>query len=242
MAERIPYYDMGRAATLGEAAIAVATPWHQRFESFPLVELRAEFQQAEHDLLLVMARARLQAQTDESNARAALALSNGREIQKPSQGYYRLRSQCLKLLKQQGAAQRDLALADAATTVLTAQDWFLRGESRRSEDWGASAAWLHDKSKSQRVHLVEAVEAYRQALRLDPREYWARYQLGRCLLALGGTSEAIEAFGGCIALRSDVPWGYGARGLACALAGRRDEAIADLNKAIEIDPAFQPAA
>ena len=217
MAERIPYYDMGRAATLGEAAIAVATPWHQRFESFPLVELRAEFQQAEHDLLLVMARARLQAQTDESNARAALRASRtGARDPKTVPGLLPIAQPMLEVAKATGRRTTRLGFgrrrdhcADGSRLVLARRIAAIGG-------LGGKRAWLHDKSKSQRVHLVEAVEAYRQALRLDPRQYWARYQLGRCLLALGGTSEAIEAFGGCIALRSDVPWGYGARGLACA--------------------------
>src|SRR5205814_2752921 len=87
--------------------------------------------------------------------------------------------------------------------------------------------------------LERAVQSYEEALALDPAHFWSRFQLGRCYLALGRGSAAVEALGACVVLRPDSPWGYSARGLALALQRRYDEALHDLNRAS--DRGFRPA-
>src|SRR5262249_11374702 len=94
---------------------------------------------------------------------------------------------------------------------------------------------------SNRKDVEEAIREYRLALQLDPRHFWGRFRLGRCLLALDESQEAVEVLSGCIALRPDSPWALSARGLAYALRWQQPEAMTDLERALSLDPDFRPA-
>ena len=137
--------------------------------------------------------------------------------------------------------RREEEQANDTTKPMTAQDHFFRGELLRDLDVGAGAAAMGNDKPLPRRHLNDVLAEYSQTLKLDPRHYWARFQLGRCLLALGRTPEAIEALGACIALRPNSPWGYTSRGLALALSDHPDDAMFDLDRAVELDPNFYPA-
>ena len=152
-----------------------------------------------------------------------------------------MRIRCLALLDEHVAARRDQQDSDRLQLPATAADYFLQGESHRCQDIGASTRLLGDESHQRGMYLAQAIEEYQQALRLDPRHYWARFQLGRAQLALGQTAEAIATLSACIAVRPKSPWAYTSRGLAYALAGRAEEALGDLDRAMQLDPNFQPA-
>ena len=242
VSERAPYYDSRRAKAVGEAGLAVAVPWGAHAERLPLSELRADFMQTHYNLVLLMARVNLQGDREAESLRAALALlDKAATIQLSSRGYYHLRSRCLALLGQPEAAQREQERAESPDTAVTAGDYFLQGELLRVEDAGSEFDPIRDETRPLREHLAKAIEEYRNALRLDPRHYWAQFQLGRCLLALGRGPEAVEALSACVAMRPDSPWAYSTRGLASALSGRPEEALVDLDRAVQLDPSFQPA-
>src|SRR5205823_4170342 len=90
--------------------------------------------------------------------------------------------------------------------------------------------------KPNRAALEKAVAEYRLALRAEPNHYWANFQLGECLMSLGRGEEGSQALNACVALRPDSPYGYGARGLALMTLQRVDDAAADFERAIQLDP------
>ena len=243
ISERVPYYDPQRANQVGEAALAICLPWGENAHKLPLVENRDNLLKSRYSLLLLLAQVKLHAARSEASIREALALlDRAANVQAPLRGNFELRSQCHLLLGDVRAAEADKYRANAPDISITPQDHFLAGESLRLKDVGASARALEDeKTTGHREHLAAAVNEYRRALALEPQHYWARYQLGRCLLALGRGPEAIEALSACIALRPSSPWAYSTRGLANGLSGRPREAIADLDDALRFDPDFQPA-
>ncbi len=241
ISEQVPYYHPDRAKMVGQKALKIAAPWGDKAERLALPEQRADLLRTHYAILLMMARTDLEGDARSANPRQALArLDRAKEILPLSRGYHRLRSRCLTLLGEQQSARREEELAEHTRAM--AEDYFLQGELLRLKDLGASARMIVDENPPHtRDHLVQAVEEYQKALQSDPRHYWARFQLGRCRLALGRGPEAVEALSACIALRPQVPWAYSARGLASALSNRPTEVLDDLNRAIELDPSFQPA-
>jgi tetratricopeptide (TPR) repeat protein len=240
--ERAPYYHPRRAQTAGEAALAIASPWGDQAERLPLPDARATLLRNKYDLLLLLARTELQSADRASDPHRALKLlEQARQSHAPSRGYYELRGLSLSLLGEGDAAVREQQFADHSDTLTSAQDQFLAGELLRLKDAGAAAEALSDEAQPTREHLDSAVAEYRRALQLDPQHYWARYQLGRCLLASGHGPEAVEALSACIALRPATPWAYATRGLANALSSQPQAALNDLNEAVRLDSDFQPA-
>jgi hypothetical protein len=45
---------------------------------------------------------------------------------------------------------------------------------------------------SNRNDVEQAIREYRLALQLDPRHFWARFRLGRCLLAPMRTTKLLK--------------------------------------------------
>jgi tetratricopeptide (TPR) repeat protein len=246
ISERVPYYEPRRAMEAGTAALAIAAPWGDRANGLPLTEERAEFLRSQYALVLLMAQAKLKSLApDDSPQQALTLLDRARTMGPPSRGYFAIRSECLASLGESQAAQLERERASGPATPVTAQDHFLAGEQLRLRDAGASGRavteMIDERADLRREHLNAALDEYRQALALDPQHYWARFQTGRCLLALGRTPEAIGVLSGCVALRPASPWAYTTRGLANAIAGRSDDAMRDLDEAIRLDPAFRPA-
>lgn len=243
ISERVPYYDSGRALSVGDQALAIAAAWGDQAQELPISEERTALLGAQYALLLRLAQINLQSDHDGANPHAAeTMLDRAKAMHKPSRQYHRLRNRSLTLLGAHHAAEQEEDLATRSDTPVLAEDHFLQGELFRLEDAGSGAQTIERGDvQPSRDHLVRAIEEYRHALRLDPRHYWARFQFGRCLLALGRGPEAVEALSGCIAVRPDSPWAYTARGLANALSSRPDEALVDLDRAVLLDPDFQPA-
>jgi tetratricopeptide (TPR) repeat protein len=136
----------------------------------------------------------------------------------------------------------DAGAADRPS-LATVGDLFLDAEEARLETARSDALLLNEAAaRSRRAEaLARALAGYQAVLRADPSHYWARLQVGRCYLALGRGAEAVEALGACVALRPDAPWGYSVRGLALAMLRRLDEAEADIDRALAIDPRCLPA-
>jgi serine/threonine protein kinase/Flp pilus assembly protein TadD len=156
-------------------------------------------------------------------ARAALVyLGKAESAHRPTQALYVLRARCRKALGQGAAAQAEKQLADQTPATL-AMDYILRGVA------------AYDAKQ-----LVEGVQAFETALRVEPTHYWSLMRLGYCLCDLGQGPEdfagAVRVFMGCILKRPDHAHAYFCRALAYSKLRRDEEAVADHSRAIELDP------
>ena len=169
-------------------------------------------------------------------------LDRAATLRKPTQGYYRLRADCSERLGEKSGAVAPKKMAVDPRIPTIALDHFLRGEEfRMAATRGPAADSDPCKRSLNQDDLLRAIKEYQAALQMEPDHFWSHLQLGRCLLALGRRSEAVEALGACAALKPDSPWGYSARGIALALSDRFDEAHRDLDYAIDNHPEFWPA-
>jgi tetratricopeptide (TPR) repeat protein len=238
MSEHTPYFDPGKGDETGRAALAVLDRWGPALEDLPLPEEQDRARQELYDLLLLMAQVKSARATDPAAAREMVALlDRAAGLHEPSRSYYRLEAQAHRALGEAEKAAEEQRRADDAQTPATALDHFLLGERYRQETVKeASAQTEQEVWELNRSRRARAVEEYRQALRLDPKHFWAHFQIGRCSLQLKQTAEAVEALTYCVAVRPESPWGYTVRGLILGELSRYAEAEADLNRAIELAP------
>jgi serine/threonine protein kinase/tetratricopeptide (TPR) repeat protein len=136
---------------------------------------------------------------------------------------YEDRSDYRRLLGDTAGADADWQRAEA-TPVRTARDLYLRATS-------LAAAKNYEA----------ATRDLETAVRLDPKHFWARFELGICHYQLGQFAEAIGDYDCCETLWDECTWVYLNRGLAASRLGRWDDAIADYTRAIGIDAAFADA-
>lgn len=80
--------------------------------------------------------------------------------------------------------------------------------------------------------------AIERAVALDPMNFWANYHFGACRLRAGDAVGALAAFSACAARAPGHAWCLYNRGLAYAALGRLDEARADYDRALALDPAL----
>jgi tetratricopeptide (TPR) repeat protein/predicted Ser/Thr protein kinase len=240
--ENAPFFDLRKGDATGQAALAVTAAWGPRLEQFPLASERDPLKGELYDLLLLLAQVKTRQGDDAATARNVLALlDRAAPLRDLTQGYHRLRHAALQGLGEPEKAAVEKGVADDPKTPAAALDHFLLGEQRRAEAIRPSDG--KDSRKQWQLNLEkleEAVGLYRKALSADPDHYWSHLQIGRCYLSLGRQAEAVEALGTCVALRSQAPWGYSARGLALTLQKRYDEARADLDRAVALAPDLGP--
>jgi serine/threonine protein kinase/Flp pilus assembly protein TadD len=89
-----------------------------------------------------------------------------------------------------------------------------------------------------RAALARAVAELNEALRLNPRHYWALMQRGICYQELGEFTLAAADFGTCVGLWPEFAWGYFNRGYVLGRAGKREQARDDFTAALDRDPGF----
>src|SRR5262249_2199313 len=111
--------------------------------------------------------------------------------------------------------------------AVTARDHYLLATSYARKD---------DKSS-----LKQAVAELDEALRLNPRHYWACVQRGICYQELGELTSAAGDFGKCVGLWPDFAWGYFNLAYILDQGGKKAEAAAHYTAALERDPAFMLA-
>ena len=89
----------------------------------------------------------------------------------------------------------------------------------------------------------EAVALLRQAQRLYPHDFWINYDLASTFASSEPAQhdEAIRYFTAAVALSPDSPGANVARGNSWADKKEYDEAIADYDQAIRLDPNFATA-
>jgi len=66
-----------------------------------------------------------------------------------------------------------------------------------------------------RKSMVQAIEAYQQAIDLDAAQFWAHLQKGRCHFVREEMAEALAEFDLAIALRPDAPWAWSSISRSC---------------------------
>jgi tetratricopeptide (TPR) repeat protein len=249
MSENAPYFDPAKGEATGRAALDVADAWGPDLEALPLAEERGSVKKELYDLLLLIAQVRSTrvAGPDDPATRAAAGeqlalLDRAALLGETSRGSYRLRAQAHRVLGEGGKADEEQRRADDPRTPATALDHFLLGEHYRQEIiQEASSQTEADLWERNRAGLGRAIAEYREAVRLDPQQFWSQFQIGRCSLTLRQGPEAVEALTACVALRPDSPWGYSMRGLVLGELNRYAEAEENLSRAIELDPDFRPA-
>ncbi|MCC6624404.1 MAG: serine/threonine protein kinase [Deltaproteobacteria bacterium] len=91
--------------------------------------------------------------------------------------------------------------------------------------------------------IAAAVDRLREAVRLEPTEYWHQFMLGNALSLAGDHRAAALVFGTCVAQRPEYPRGLEARGLAAmqeGLAAHRPDLVAqglaDFERALALAP------
>jgi Tfp pilus assembly protein PilF len=89
--------------------------------------------------------------------------------------------------------------------------------------------------------LKRAVVELNEALRLNPRHYWALVQRGICREELGDLTLAAADFSTCIGLRPELAWAHFNRGYVLGRAGKRAEAAEDFTAALACDPGLVAA-
>jgi len=158
----------------------------------------------------------------ESAATLALVyLRTAERAHPPTHGLYKLLARCQKVLGKEEAARTDEELAHENPPTM-AIDFFHRGDTA-----------YYAKN------IAEALEAFEAGLRVEPTHFWSMYMVGLTHLAKGKPEDinaAIVAFTGCIMHRPDLVRLYYERADACQRLGRFDNALADLAKAIELNP------
>jgi tetratricopeptide (TPR) repeat protein len=82
----------------------------------------------------------------------------------------------------------------------------------------------------------EAIAAYEQAIKIQPKYYEAWYAKGYSLYRLQRYEEAIASYEKVIQLQPEEPMAWYIRGLILEELQRHEEAIASYDKAIELDP------
>ena len=83
-------------------------------------------------------------------------------------------------------------------------------------------------------NLTEAIEHYRQALKVDPAHAKAHYNLGVALTRRGDLEEAIGHFRQAVRIQPDSAEAHESLGQALALQGNRDEAVQHYQEALMI--------
>jgi Tfp pilus assembly protein PilF/tRNA A-37 threonylcarbamoyl transferase component Bud32 len=235
------HYDLARGERLGREALAVAERVHAEVDQLP-EEKGRDFRKEYHDLLLLLAQERCLRTPGREAAREQLdSLERAASLAGPSRGYHALRAHCYEALGKEQEAAEEKRHARSADLPETALDHFLEAERCRAEAFSLTAAAERADWQPNANLLHQAIDQYRRAAEENPGGYWAYFQMGRCYLALGQGSEAVEALDTCVALGPKRPWGYSARGLTLGLVGRFTDGEADLAKALVLDADFRPA-
>lgn len=85
---------------------------------------------------------------------------------------------------------------------------------------------LHEDSGITLDDYLKAKDKFDEAFAAMQKQHWHR---------------ALEGFQAVIALNPNHPQSYGNMGICCAQLGRKQEALAALDKALELDPGYEPA-
>jgi serine/threonine protein kinase/tetratricopeptide (TPR) repeat protein len=228
--------ELGDHLRQGEAVCREALDLYGVLEE-PAWQNRADWQRLNADeqkrlagdvreLLLLLASARVRLTPGDTALREALALLDRAEAvpQLPP---------CRALWEDRATYQEALGEKAEADAARRQADSIPPGDARDHYllALGLTRAGRHEEA----LHHLE------EALRQEPRHYWAWVQHGVCQRARGEPSLAAADFGVCVGLWPEFAWGYFNRASALAACGKRTEAVADYDRALQRDPELVPA-
>jgi len=104
-----------------------------------------------------------------------------------------------------------------------------------AHNYDASYGWSTSAAQS----VLAAHEAAQKAVAADARDAVAQTALGSSELFLGRHDDAINRQQAAIELDPNFAWAYGNLGLALAMSGQGEEAVAPLNEALRLSPRDQ---
>lgn len=85
-------------------------------------------------------------------------------------------------------------------------------------------------------NLQEAIQSYKEAIRTNPNDFDAHFNLGGCYSRLGYEQEAMMATQEAVRIRPDYAFAHIALGLNYHKLGRYDQAIETYKQAMRLDP------
>jgi tetratricopeptide (TPR) repeat protein len=100
-----------------------------------------------------------------------------------------------------------------------------------AKDWCNNGVVLNNQGK-----YDDAINAFDEAIRLDPNDAKAWYNKGKTLNAQGKYDEAIQACDEAIWLDPKLVWAWYNKGIAFDNLGKYDDAIKAYDEAIRLDP------
>jgi tetratricopeptide (TPR) repeat protein len=161
--------------------------------------------------------------TPETAAQQSLIyLKTAESAHGPTQAFYVLRATAHSALADKAAADADRLRTDG-TPPTVGMDHFFRGVA------------AYDTKQ-----MDKALDAFGDALQIEPTHYWSLLWMGHCLVDLGRFRSdilgAVGVYTGCILKRPDHAHAYDSRGYAYILLGQYDRAVADCSRAIALDP------
>ena len=115
-------------------------------------------------------------------------------------------------------------------------------EGERAVDMAPNSSFVHAAlaySLKNAGRPEEAIMLYKKAIRLSPlSDSWFFSDLGHCYGMLGRYEEGISAFKKAISISPESPYYHAYLAADYFLAGRKEEAQAEIAKVMEIDPKF----
>jgi tetratricopeptide (TPR) repeat protein len=85
-------------------------------------------------------------------------------------------------------------------------------------------------------NLEQAIQSYKEAIKANPNDFDAHFELGGCYSELGNEQEALKATKEAVRIRPNYPFAHIALGLNYHNLGRYEEAIETYKHAVELDP------
>jgi serine/threonine protein kinase/Flp pilus assembly protein TadD len=202
--------------------------WKQgpAFASLPEAQ-RKELSRSLSDACLFLARGHMQQGKDDRTRLTIAARFNAlaetlRDGSTP-RAVLSQRGELYHRLNEKADAEEYLRKAEH-TPLTTAEDYRL-----------AADEWL-GKGK-----MADAIPLYRKAVRLDPQDFWAHFNLGVAYHRHGQLADARSYYSTALALRPDFVWTYFNRALTCLMLSAHEEAVSDLDRVIEMNPDYASA-
>jgi tetratricopeptide (TPR) repeat protein len=214
---------------LGVYGVLDSADWLSALEREPLgLQQITRVKQTAYETLLLMAdylvrwnhhAQKVRGRSPQEAGMAGLKyLAIAEDLRPATRSFYQIRSRCHGLLKDSLNEQADDKLAKAMPAMI-ALDYFITGRDY---------AWSGQRE--------EGIAQLRAGLRVDPQHYWSLYMMGAYLRVSDRHDEAILAYTACTALRPSDFRPYYGRSMCHRAKGRMDEALSEIDRAIELRP------
>ena len=118
---------------------------------------------------------------------------------------------------------------------------YMLGLQNATESHNATEWYIIGQPLEMQGKHAEAIEAYDEAIRMDPEFAQAWSDKGSALVELNRSEEAIEAYNKALEIDPQDAMTWYHKGLALASQGEYDESIKAFDKALEIDPQLESA-